>query len=89
MPALDETRVIILSPGVRPARRIAQVEVLLDQLGQAQAPGEGGRKDQPGIGHQAVVVEGDLDTVGMVSTTVAEQRRVESRQSRAGEVRRW
>ena len=62
----DATRVIILSPGVRPARRIAQVEVLLDQLGQAQAPGEGGRKDQPGIGHQAVVVEGDLDAVGMV-----------------------
>ena len=26
---------------------------------------------------------------GLVSTTVAEQRRVESRQSRAGEVRRW
>ena len=55
-----------LVAGVRPARRIAQVEALLDQLGQAQAPGEGGRKDQPGIGHQAVVVEGDLDAVGMV-----------------------
>ena len=55
-----------LVAGVRPARRIAQVEALLDQLGQAQAPGQGGRKDQPGIGHQAVVVEGDLDAVGMV-----------------------
>ena len=55
-----------LVAGVRPARRIAQVEALLDQLGQAQAPGEGDRKDQPGIGHQAVVVEGDLDAVGMV-----------------------
>ena len=35
--------------------------------GQAQAPGQGGRKDQPGIGHQAVVVEGDADAVGVVA----------------------
>ena len=34
---------------------------------QAQAPGQGGRKDQPGIGHQAVVVEGDADAVGVVA----------------------
>ena len=32
-----------------------------------QAQGEGGRKDQPGIGHQAVVVEGDADAVGVVA----------------------
>ena len=30
-------------------------------------PGQGGRKEQPGIGHQAAVVEGDLDPVGVVA----------------------
>ena len=29
-------------------------------------PGEGGRQEQPGIGHQAVIVKGDADTVGIV-----------------------
>ena len=51
---------------VRPPRRIAQVEVMVNQFTQTQALGEGDRKEQPGIGHQAVVVEGDLDAVGMV-----------------------
>ena len=37
----------------------------MDQFGQAQAPGQGGRKDQPGIGHQAVIVEGDADAIGV------------------------
>ena len=41
--------------------------VLPEELGQAKAQGEGGGKDQPGIGHQAVVVEGDLDAVGVVT----------------------
>ena len=35
--------------------------------GAAQVQGQGGRKDQPSIGHQAVVVEGDLDAVGVVA----------------------
>ena len=52
---------------VRPARRIAQVEALLDEFGQAEAQGQGGRQDQSGIGHQAAVVEGDLDPVGVVA----------------------
>ena len=34
---------------------------------QAQVSGEGGRKKQPGIVDQAVVVEGDLDAVGVVA----------------------
>ena len=50
-----------------PGRRAAEVEVLPEELGQAKAQGEGGGKDQPGIGHQAVVVEGDLDAVGVVA----------------------
>ena len=56
-----------LIAGVGPARGIAQVEVLFNQLGQAQMPGQGGRKDQPSIGHQAAVIEGDLDAVGVVA----------------------
>ena len=51
---------------VRPARGIAQVEALLDELGQAQVQGQGGWQDQPGIGHQTVVVKGDVDAVGVL-----------------------
>ena len=29
-------------------------------------PSQGGRQDQSGIGHQAVIVEGDADAVGVV-----------------------
>ena len=52
---------------VRPAWGAAKVEMVADQFGQAQAPGQGGGKDQPRTGHQAVVVEGDLDAVGVVT----------------------
>ena len=54
-----------LVPRVRPPRRSPQVNVLADEFPQTQALGEGDRKDQPGIGHQAVVVEGDSDAVGV------------------------
>ena len=37
---------------VRPPRGIAQVEALPDEFGQAEVPRQGGRKEQPGIGHQ-------------------------------------
>ena len=56
-----------LVAGVGPPKGTAQVQVLLNQLRQAQPPGQGGGKHQPGIGHQAVVVEGDLDAVGVVA----------------------
>ena len=52
---------------VRPPRGIAQAEALPDEFGQAEVPRQGGRKEQPGIGHQAAVVEGDLDPVGVVA----------------------
>ena len=45
----------------------AQVQVPINQLGQAQMQCQGGRKDQPSIADQAVVVEGDLDPVGVVT----------------------
>ena len=53
-----------LVAGVGPARGISQVEVPVNQLGQAEAPGQGGRQEQPGIVYQAVVVEIDADAVG-------------------------
>ena len=55
-----------LVPPVGPPRRAAEVEVMVDEFPQAQMPGEGGRQEQAGIGHQAVVVKGDADTVGIV-----------------------
>ena len=52
---------------VRPPRRIPEVEVMVNEFTQAHALGEGGRKEQPSIVDQAVVVEGDLDAVGVVA----------------------
>ena len=39
---------------------------MVDEFPQAQVPGEGGRQGQAGIGHQAMVVKEDADTVGFV-----------------------
>ena len=55
-----------LVPRVGPPRRAAEVEVTVDEFPQAQVLGEGGRQEQAGIGHQAVVVKGGADTVGIV-----------------------
>ena len=55
-----------LVAGVGPAWGPAQVQMPVNQLGQAQVLGEGGRQDQAGIGHQAAVVKDDADTVGIV-----------------------
>ena len=55
-----------LVPRVGPLRRAAEVEVMADKFPQAQVLGEGVRQEQAGIGHQAVVVKGDADTVGIV-----------------------
>ena len=41
--------------------------MLLDQLGRAEAQGQGSRKDQSAIGHQVVVGEGDTGAVGVVA----------------------
>ena len=56
-----------LVAGVGPPGGKAQVQVLLNQLRQTETPGQGGRKEKSGIGHQAVVVEGDLDAFGAVA----------------------
>ena len=44
---------------------MAQVNVLVHQFTQTQAEGQAGRQQQPGVGHQAVIVEGDVDAVGV------------------------
>ena len=38
----------------------------VDEFPQAQVLGEGGRQEQAGIGHQAVVIKDDADPVGIV-----------------------
>ena len=50
----DVTRVIILSP-------------VFARPGAGPGAGPKWGKDQPGISHQAVIVEGDVDAVGMVA----------------------
>jgi hypothetical protein len=40
--------------------------VLLDQLPEAQVLGQCGRQQETGVGHQAVVVEGDVEAVEAV-----------------------
>ena len=39
---------------------------MVDEFSQAQVPGQGGRQEQAGIGHQAMVIKEDADTVGFV-----------------------
>ena len=49
---------------IRPTWRIPNVNVAVHQVAQTQAPGHGDRQEQPGIGHQTVVVERYVDAVG-------------------------
>ena len=59
-----------LIPRVGKARRTAQIILAVHQLAQTQMMGQRDRKEQPGTGHQAVVVEGDLDAIGMVKLSL-------------------
>jgi hypothetical protein len=51
---------------VRPARCGAQINMGVEQLPQSETLGKGGRGDQPGVGHQAYVVEDHPDPVQSV-----------------------
>ena len=51
---------------IRPPRRICEVNMVVDEFTQIQVLGQGDRQQQPRIGHQATVVEGDLDPVGVL-----------------------
>ena len=48
------------------AHRTPQVEVLLDELLQAQVLHQGGRQQEPRIGHQTLVVKGRFKPVEAV-----------------------
>ena len=51
---------------VGPPRRIPEVEVTVNEFTQAHVLGQSGRKEQPSMVDQAVVVEGYLDAVGVL-----------------------
>ena len=53
-----------LVASVGSTRRVSQIHVMVHQSTQSQVIGQSDRKDQSGIGHQATVVECDLDAVG-------------------------
>ena len=55
-----------LALAVRPPQRISEVNVVVDEFTHTQVLGEGDRKEQPSIGHQGVVVEGDLHAAGVL-----------------------
>ena len=63
----EATRVIILSPVLARPRRAPEIEVIVYEFPQTQVLGEGGREEQAGIVHQAVVVKDDANTVGVVA----------------------
>ena len=69
----EATSVSILSPAF--ARPGAYPRSRCGQLTQAHALGQGGRKKQSGIVDQAVVVEGDLDAVGVLKRKPLSQMR--------------
>ena len=58
------TMVIALSPAcARPGA--SQVDVGVEQLAQAQPDREGGRQQQPSVGHESLVVKGHSEFVGL------------------------
>ena len=64
----DATKVIILSPVLARPGALPRSRWLWTSWGRPRRRARvAGRKDQPGIVDQAVVVEGDVDAVGMVA----------------------
>ena len=53
-----------LVAGVRPPRRVTEVEVSVRQFTEAEPAGERGGEQQARVVHEAVVVEGDVYPVG-------------------------
>jgi hypothetical protein len=51
---------------VRPARCPSEVKMLVRELLQAEVMGEGGRQEEPGVGHQAIVVKRGVEPVEAV-----------------------
>ena len=55
----------IVSP-IGPTRSISQIDMAVHRLALPQVVGQGDRQKQPRIGHQAVIVKGDMDAVGLL-----------------------
>jgi hypothetical protein len=53
-------------PGVRPARRIAHVDVLVHKFTKTEPTGQRNRQEEARVGHQAIVVEGHVEPVEAV-----------------------
>ena len=56
-----------LVPRIRPTRCISQVNVAVHQFAQTQVMGQRDRQKQSGIGHQAMVIESNMDAVGLLA----------------------
>lgn len=52
------------APAQRTEITISQVNLAAHQFAQPQMMGQRDRQDQPRIGHQTVIVKGDMDAVG-------------------------
>ena len=55
-----------LVAGVGTAGGVAQIEVAVNQFTQTQPESQSGGKHQSGIGHQAVIIKGDSDVIGVL-----------------------
>jgi hypothetical protein len=56
-----------LDPDVGPAGRLTQIHTGVEQFPQAQMLGQGGRGEQPSVGHRVLVVEGHRQPVQTVA----------------------
>ncbi len=56
-----------LVAGIGPTRRVSQVTVVVHQFAQSQMMGQRDWQDQSSVGHQAVIVKGDLDTIEVIA----------------------
>jgi len=59
-------RVNRLGTHIGVAGRVAQVDVVVEELAEAEVLGQRGRQGQPGAGHRVLVVEGHGDGVEAV-----------------------
>ena len=62
----EATRVRNLSPVLARTRGVTQVQVLVHQCIQTEPESQSGGQQQPSTGHQAVIIKGDVDAVGVL-----------------------
>ena len=52
---------------VGPTWRVSQANVAIHQLTQSQMMGQGDGQKQPRIGHQSLIIKGNVDAVGLLA----------------------